>query len=108
MKEVYRDIIKAMCDCSMNVSETSKSIYMSRMGVIHQIDNIIKDYNLDPRNFRDLIVLEKIADGVIEDPCKALYCIECGKELTGLKYKFCSSYCTHKYHRKKKKITSKG
>ena len=97
MREVYRDIIKSMCDCDMNISEAARSIYMSRNGVLHQLDNIINDYNLDPRKFHDLIILEKMANGEIEDTCKRLYCLRCGKELEGLRSKFCSDECARKY-----------
>lgn len=51
------EIIRAMAEFDMNVSEVSKELFMHRNTVIYHISKIKKETGLDPQKFFDLVGL---------------------------------------------------
>lgn len=56
------EIIRAMADLSMNVSEVSRTLFMHRNTVIYHLGRIKKETGLDPQKFCDLVVLMGVVD----------------------------------------------
>ena len=77
------EIIKILCECNMNVLETSRRMYMHHNSIAYHIDKIKRKYGLDPRCFRDLVRLDEMANEAIENPEKEIapLCIWCGLEI---------------------------
>lgn len=67
MKEIEIEIIDKMCECSMNVSNVAKELYMHRNSIVYQLKNIKDKYGLDPCCFWDLIKLSQIAGVVAKE-----------------------------------------
>ena len=64
MLDMEKDIILAMADYSMNVSEVSKKLYYGRATIDRHIRRIKKETGLDPKNFYDLNkLLEVVGNG---------------------------------------------
>lgn len=57
MNEKDIEIIRAMADLSMNVSEVSRTLFMHRNTVIYHLGRIKKETGLDPQKFCDLAEL---------------------------------------------------
>lgn len=71
MKEKLTDIdvqvILGFADNNMNVSETSRSLFMHRNTVVYHLDKVKRKTGLDPLNFYDLmelVLVLKDGDGV--------------------------------------------
>lgn len=60
----YKDveIIRAMADLSMNVSEVSRTLFMHRNTVIYHLGRIKKETGLDHQKFCDLVELTGMVD----------------------------------------------
>lgn len=101
MKDIYKETIRAMCDCDMNISKAAKSVWLCRGALINRIQAIKKRYGLDPCVFWDLVKLAQMADRK-EEPEEVIkrYCRYCSKELSGKQRKYCSSECTRKHYSK--------
>lgn len=59
VKDIDRYIIKGLADCSLNATETAKTLYMGRRTIYTHIDSIKKETGLNPLKFWDLIKLLK-------------------------------------------------
>lgn len=54
IRKVDSDIIIALADNNMNVSDTARALFMHRNTVVYHIAKIKKMTGLDPANFYDL------------------------------------------------------
>jgi DNA-binding CsgD family transcriptional regulator len=59
--EREREIIQAMADGNLNISEAARILFMSRNNVEYHVEKIKKHYGLDCRKFYDLIKLLEMA-----------------------------------------------
>lgn len=99
MKPVYKETIKAMCDCDMIMYKAAQKLYLNPGSVIHRVRRIEELYGLSPRKYRDLVKLEKIAEEEDDNPSgQKKYCAQCNQEITKPRNtKFCSKECSNKY-----------
>ena len=56
------EIIRAMAELDMNVSEVSRALHMHRNTVIYRLGRIKEKTALDPQRFCDLLGLAGMAD----------------------------------------------
>lgn len=102
MKDTFKEVIKAMCDCDMNIQKVANTVYKTRGTIAYHCDKIKEEYGLDPRRFHDLIKLEQMADGKIEEIRnikEQRHCMECGKILIGQRRKYCSKECQNAHYK---------
>lgn len=51
------EIILALADSNMSISEASKKVFLHRNTVVYRMEKIYMDTGLNPRNFHDLTKL---------------------------------------------------
>ena len=81
MDELDVQVVLALADNRMNVSEAARVLYMHRNGVSYRIKKIRRITGLDPLNFYDLYKLvEMVGDCVFcrEEICVNTDCTLCG------------------------------
>lgn len=61
MTETDWAIILALAANNMNVSQTSRALYMHRNGVMYHIEKVKRKTGLGPLNFYDLVKLVRMA-----------------------------------------------
>ena len=61
MTEQQKEVVLAIAECNMNVSEAARRIYRHRQTVEYHCRQMIELYGLDPRNFYDLVMLVEMA-----------------------------------------------
>ena len=111
MKKIHREIIIAMCEYNMNVTNVAKKLFWCRNNVLYHISKIEELYGLDARKFYDLVKLEQMAkepEKEVQIPEKIPYCRACGNRLYGRRRKYCSKQCMERYYKEHgfwKKIT---
>lgn len=66
MNEKDVEVIHAMAECDMNVSEVSRTLFMHRNTVIYNLGRIKTKTGLDPQKFCDLVELMSMADRMEE------------------------------------------
>ena len=114
MKDTFKEVIKAMCDCDMNIQKVANTVYKTRGTILYHCDKIKEEYGLDPRRFHDLVILEQMVDeksqeernevineviNEIINAKKQRLCIQCGKILIGQRRKYCSKECQKAYYK---------
>lgn len=58
-----KDLIRAMADCDLNVSEAARALYYARSTIDVRLNSIAKKTGLDPRCFyNEVELLELIED----------------------------------------------
>lgn len=61
LSELHRNVIFAMSNANMNISEAAKLMYMHRNSIVYNIEMITKRTGKNPINFYDLIQLVELA-----------------------------------------------
>lgn len=61
MTEQQKEVVLAIAECNMNVSEAARRIYRHRQTVEYYCRQMIELYGLDQRNFYDLVMLVEMA-----------------------------------------------
>lgn len=54
MKTHYKDLLRAMADCNLNVAEVSRKYFIHRNTINYQLSCIRKETGLNPQKFWDL------------------------------------------------------
>lgn len=60
------EVIRAMAEHDINVSEASRALYMHRNTVIYHLGRIKRETGFDPQKFCDLVELMGMADRMEE------------------------------------------
>lgn len=64
MNDKDKEVIKNLCDCNMNVTQTARVMFVHRNTVVYHIEKIREETNLDALRFYDLVKLrEMVSDG---------------------------------------------
>ena len=66
MTNLQKEVILTFASCGMNVSKTSRKMYIHRNSIMYHLNKIKENTGLDPQDFYDLIVLVKIAEVVTD------------------------------------------
>ena len=61
LTDLQKEVVLAIAECNMNVSEAVRRIYRHRQTVEYHCRQMIELYGLDPRNFYDLVMLVEMA-----------------------------------------------
>ena len=61
LTDVDIQVVLTLANHNMNVSETSRSLYMHRNTVVYHIEKVKELTGLDPTNFHDLVELVQMA-----------------------------------------------
>lgn len=62
LTDLQKEVVLAIAECNMNVSEAARRIYRHRQTVEYHCRQMIELYGLDPRNFYDLVMLVEMAN----------------------------------------------
>jgi carbohydrate diacid regulator len=54
---ILKETLTAFCDNNLNISETSKALYLHRNTLLYRLNKIAKLTGLDPKNFNDAVQL---------------------------------------------------
>lgn len=60
MNDKEKAVIKNLCDCNMNISQTARVMHCHRNTIVYYIDKIMEQTKLDPLRFNDLVKLREM------------------------------------------------